>query len=535
MSSEVNIESFVPLSSAVKQAILDTYGDYGKDQARFTAWTVRGIKKLTTEALKSGKRYAILNVNKNINSAVLPCDFKEALFVGIVNDCGEKVELTPNGKIINPKLIEDVPCENECDKGCECYPKQLCEDLQSTQVINKIRIGDTDYDETVTSTLQPNGEYYVVTTTPYLNIPGGGIEYKTTKEYVTTFDVAECGCIQPTERNNCKLENLCYDLYCCYCCKCSTGSSDFGGYRIFKENNTIVFDKAMIFDKVYMEYRGSLPKVGGEYMIPEVAFECLINFTKFKSVENKKGVSMSDRGWHWERYLIERGNMMKTLGRMSLTAIINSALTVPTFDFRQKYCVNTSIGSSAFRQSAQVITNTVFVPTPTPSLPSSGCNPAIITTNGQEMEGGITYHNADLIGVPFRVYANPFNRMMREDEYTVLGTGGFTVLTGVYGLTDEFDIFPKWCDVNTSEIPSSVVIGARKLVKKVDGLAGSPVAGLFTYQHNDLIGAVVEDILVNKAPETLIDGDFTFNSGTGTLTRTNKWVTNDTVVINYIK
>lgn len=534
MTTETNIESFVPLNSLVKQAIMDTYGDYGKEQARFTAWTVRGLKKLVSQHLKSGKRYAILNVNKNLNSAVLPCDFKKELFVGIINDCGEKVGLVENGNIINPKLIEDVPCENECDKGCECYPKQLCEDLQTTQTINKIRIGDTDYDETVTSTLQPNGEYYVVTTTPFLNIAGTGIEYITKKEYVTTFDVEECGCIKPTERNNCKLENLCYDLYCCYCCSCNTGSSDFGGYRIFKENNTIVFDKVMIYDKVYMEYQGFLPKKGNEYLVPEVAFECLINFVKFKSVENKKGVAMNDKLWHWDRYLIELGNMKIVTRRISLTTIIQAALNVPTFDYNQKYCVGVSV-SSAFRQRPQVVTNTVYVPAPSPSTPSSGCNPSIITTNGQEMDDGTTYRNADLIGVPFRIFANPFNRYMRSDEYTVLSDGGFTVLTGVYGATDEFDIFPKWCDVNAADIPSSVEVGERKLVVKVDGNAGSPVDQSFTFQSNTLIGASVVDIYVNKMLETAIDGDFTFDSATGTITRIQAWQTNDTAIINYTK
>lgn len=534
---EYDIKSMVPVSSVVRQAILDTYGEYVNEEARFTAWAIRGVKKLTRQTLRSGKRYAILNVNKNLRTAVLPCDFKEELFVGIINSCGEKIGLNVNSKIVNTEMLEDVPCENECDKNCGCYPKQLCEDLVTTQVINKIRINDTDYDETVTSTLQPNGEYKVVTTTPYLNVAGSGIIYKDTTQYVTTFDVADCGCIERTERNACRLENICYDLYCCYCCSCNTSSTDFGGYRIFTENNIIKFDGAMEYDKVYMEYRGFLPKSGNEYLVPEVAFEALVNFSKFKSVENKKGVSMADRQWHWIRYTTEYDNMKKILGRMSITDILYSCLTVPTFDYNVRRCAPTNPVSSfnTNQTSPTVVTNTIYVPTPSTGLPSSGCNPAIITTNGQEMENGVTYHNPTLIGVPIRIYANTFNRMMFESEYTRNSDGGFTVLTGVYGLLDEFDIYPKWCDANTDEIPASIVMGARKKAIKVDGNAGSPVNGAFTYQHSDLIGATVEDIIVNKTLETAIDGDFTFDSSTGTITRVNQWVTDDTAIINYVK
>lgn len=538
MTQEVDINQFVPVSRIVKAAIADTYGDYDRDQARYSMWVVRGVKKLTRQVLKgSGRRFGVFNINMNLHSAFLPCDFEDELVVAVLDDCGTKHYLTPNHKIANTRLASEVPCENECDKGCECYPKQLCADLQTTQVINKIRINDTDYDQTVTSTLLPTGEYYVVTTTPYLNKEGNGIYWEDTKEYQTVFDVAECGCIEKTERNQCKLQELCYDLWCCYCSCGSGGDTDLGGYKIFKENNTIQFDRSMPFKKFYMEWRGSLPKSGNEYLVPEVAFEALVNFSKFKSVENKKGVPMNDRVWHWDRYLIEYDNMTKTLGHISLAAIIDSALRVPSFDYNGRYCVSTSMKNASASQAAAASSSSSSsqIIVPTPSLPSTGCNPSIITTNGQEMESGTTYHNALLIGVPFRVYANPFNRMMRSDEYEVLASGGFRVLTGVYGLTDEFDIYPKWCDANTDQMPDQVILGAKKLVVKVDGNPNMPVNGLFTYQNNVLIGATVEDIIVNKTIETVIDGDFTFDSTTGTITRTNQWFTDDTAVINYIK
>lgn len=535
MINEVDIQELVPLNKLVRQAVMDTYGDYDRDQARFTAWAVRAFKKLVKQSIRSNRRFSILNVNKNLNNAFLPCDFKEEIVVAVLNDCGQKVYLTPNPHIANLRA-EEIPCENECDKGCECYPKQLCVDLATTYTINKIRINDTDYDETVASTLQPTGEYYVVTTTPYLNVTGNGVDYVTRKEYITTFDVAECGCIEKTERNTCRLENLCFDAFCCFCSGCATGDSYFGGYKIFEETNTIQFDRAMPYKKVYLEWRGVLPKSGNEYVVPEVAFEVLINLTKFFSVQNKKGVSISERQWFWERYTTELGNMTKLKTRISLEAIIHAALTVPTFDYNQKYCVSSTLRNAAgIPAVAAAASSSSQVIVPTPSLPSSGCNPAIITTNGQEMEGGTKYHNASLIGVPFRIFATAFNRAMLASEYNILPTGGFEVLTGVYGLQDEFDIFPKWCDANTDDIPATVVMGARKKVIKVDGVSGSPVATQFTYQHSDLIGATVEDIIVNKGTETVIDGDFTFDTTTGIITRTNAWFANDTAIINYIK
>lgn len=456
MTTQNNIQSLIPLNKVVKQAILDTYGDYSKEEARFTAWAVRGIKKLTNEILRSGKRQTILNINKNLNTAVLPCDFKEELFVGIIDDCGNKIPLNINSAIVDIQNVDEIPCENECDKGCDCYPKQLCADLQTTQVINKIKLGDSEYDETVTSTLQPNGEYYQVTTTPYVDIDEGGIVYVTKKEFVTKFDVANCGCIEKTERNAAKLENSCYDQYCCYCTGCNTGNTDFGGYKIFIESGIIKFDKNMPYKKAYLEYRGSLPKSGNEYLVPEVSFETLVELTKYMSVKNKKGVAQSMIAMWFENYMRERGNMTKILGRMKLADIIHSALTVPTFDYNTRFCSPYENPYASQNENTDVV-STIYVDAPSGTPGSStGCNPSIITTNGAEMAGGTKYNNSSLIGVPFRVFANPFNRYLKETEYNVLPTGGFEILTGVYGVDDEFDIFPKWC--SNSVTPDEPVI-----------------------------------------------------------------------------
>ena len=444
-TTQQDLRTFIPLNKVVKQAALDMYADYERVQSQFTAWATRGIKKLTTETLKSPKRYAILTINKNLNSAALPCDFKEEIGVYLIDSCNEKIPLIINPKIVPTALAKDIGCESECESKCGCYPKQLCSDIQTTQVVNKINIGGTEYDETVTTTLLPNGEYYVVTTTPVVNLVSTGIQYINKKEYLTTFDLESCGCVKPTAQNAARLEATCFDAWCCYCSPCGSSNSDVGGYRIFEENGTIVFDGAVAHDKAYIEYRGFLPKSGNEYLVPEVAFETLIEYTKHKSIANKKGVPQWERRDQFDAYVRERGNMTKVMGRMTLADIIHSALIVPKFEYNYNVCG----GSGGFVASNSTTTNiatSAAIETTTATI-ITNCRPAIFTTNGSEMTGGTIYNNSLLTeAISFRIFASAFNRYMRASEYNVLPSGGFEVLTGVYtDITDEFDVTPRWC------------------------------------------------------------------------------------------
>lgn len=535
-----DITAFVPLKNVVRRALLDTWGDFAKDEARYQAWAIDCIKLLTRQTLKTGKRFALININKNLNSAILPCDFKEEIFVGLVDSCGEKIPLNINPNIVNNFLIEkEIPCDTPCPAKCNCYPKQLCNDLQTTQVINKITLNEIEYDQTVTKTLLPNGEYYQVTTTPVWNTVTDVVDYIDTKEYITTFDTETCGCIKPTARNECRLEACDWDLYCCYCTPCSKSNTEYGGYKIFYETGTIHFDGTMGCDKFYLEYLGSLPKSGNEYLVPEVAYETLIEMTKWYSVRNKKGVPQWERESFRNNFIIARTDMVKVMGRMSLTDIFHAASLVPQFNFNYNVC--NSRGSYVPCVTNTVQSGSTVITTTTTVIPSGSCNPSIYTTNGSLMEGGTKYNNPRLIGVPFRVFANSFNRMLTTSEYIVLPTGGFDLspLGTVYGLADEFDIYPKWCDANIADIPitpsPATICCSGKIVIKVDGLPNSPVNNTFTYSALVLIGAVVEDILVNKVAETLVDGDFTFDTVTGVMTRVNPWITGDTCIINYSK
>lgn len=443
-----NIMSFVPITGIVKRAVLDSWGDINRDHARYLAWAIDGLKKLCRETLKSsGKRYAILNINKNLNSAVLPCDFKEEIFVGLIDNCGQKVPLNVNPNIVNNFLIEnEEPCDQSCHAKCNCYPKQICNDLQTTQIINKIIIKDVEYDQTVTMTLLPNGEYYKVTTTPVYNTALDAVQYIDKKEYITTFDTETCGCIKQTDTNQHLIAACNWDAYCCYCTSCTQSNTDFGGYKIFYETGTIHFDGAMIYDKVYLEYRGTLPKSGNEYLVPEVAYETLIEYTKHKAIANKKGVSRWERLDQFDSYTRERNNMTKVMGRMKFSDILHAALLVPQFNYNSNGCytpARVSSGGGADTSPRQVfVTNTQYVNVPSPPvLPSK---PTVIRVEGSEMEGGITYKNHSLAGVPLLIFANSFNRYLNDDEWVAVEGGGFTVLTGIYQEGDFFIVTPKW-------------------------------------------------------------------------------------------
>lgn len=80
---------------------------------------------------------------------------------------------------------------------------------------------------------------------------------------------------------------------------------------------------------------------------------------------------------------------------------------------------------------------------------------------------------------------------------------------------------------DASSLAGGGVSGAAPMWKES---SGHMTAGLFTFQHNSLIGATeMNMIIVNKVIE-FVDDDFTFNSGTGTITRTNEWQVGDKMV-----
>jgi hypothetical protein len=325
-------KSLVPLSKVVKAAIVDTYEDIGKTQELYTHWAARGLRKLNREVLKTGVHHVLLKVNKGTNTAVLPCDFQSETFVGRINEYGVKIPLKKNTGIVNVLHLEDETVANKCDK-CN-QNKSICEDLKITEEVELVTINNEVYEKTTVKKLYPNGDYFLEVTTPLLDVTDlVTVSYFTEKTFVGKINLKPCGCLEPTASNISILKQYNPSLYYRYYARCASScdSSD-GGYKIFEEQGLIQFDRGYNLDYVYMEYRGFMPTVNGQYCVPEVAFETLVNWVKFKSVENKKSVSLSDRDWHFAQYDRERRNMVKDLGRISLSSILYAAIAIPKFD-----------------------------------------------------------------------------------------------------------------------------------------------------------------------------------------------------------
>lgn len=330
------IQKTVPLYRAVAAAVMDTHEDLGRAQQKYFHWGARGLKKITRESLKTGKRNAILTVNRNTNTATLPPDFDYELGVYVISD-GKKVPLSLRPELVDTKNIEEIECEDKCP-ACN-QDKKICEDLSVTEDTVLVVINDSTYEQTIIKRLYPDGSYFLETRTPVWDVPTESVIYRTNKELVTALDLKPCGCIDDTEENIEKIKCNCYDVYCQYYAPCDTCCDvNYGGYRVFEESGLIQFDAVGKFRKVYIEYKGFIPKKNGQYQIPEVAFETIVEWIKYKSIQNRKNVTdVMVRRW-FDDYKRERENMMKVLGRISLSAILDRIGLIPKFDVDHYVC-----------------------------------------------------------------------------------------------------------------------------------------------------------------------------------------------------
>lgn len=332
MSQEFNHTKTI--SDVVRRAAMDMYAQLDDVKARYTMWAVDSWKEINDMVIKSGIRRIILPINKNTNSATLPIDFEDDTFVAFIDDCGLKVPLSAKNNIVSKIGIDKSECDGCCDKGCtSCYDKALCNELSSKEIRRTVKIYGVDYEEVETSTLMPTGEYYVETKTPMFDAESGLITYPVTREYKAKLELEVCGCIKETEENSEAIKTCCPDLWACYCSPCSEGVYDLGGYKIFKDIRIIQLDNIRNYENVYLEYRGSLPRVGNEYIIPAVAYEALVAKVKYNSIANKKGVPLWERQDFWRQYEVKFGNMKKSLRRVHLSQIVQSLMKTPKFDF----------------------------------------------------------------------------------------------------------------------------------------------------------------------------------------------------------
>lgn len=329
-----NIKNSVLLSDIVSAAALDLHMDFGTFERRGMSWGARAIQEWNNNIFRTGKRRAIIKVNKALNSATIDCDMVEVLFVGRIDKCtGEKIPFHINRKLVDIEnvetILEDVVCEAKCTG---CLPKAMCNDLQSTIVLRVVDIDGTNYNETKTTTLNPDGSYYVVTETPFYSNINSQVEYRTKKEEIAALDLESCGCIKNTEANVSQIKDCNFDCYCTYCSPVC-GEFENVGYNIFPETNTIKFDSNFREDEFYMEWRGGLPKQDGQYVAPAVAKEALIEYIKFKSMQNKKGVPRYEKQDQYDWYLIKKNNMQMAMGAFLLSDFIYGLTTTSKFDY----------------------------------------------------------------------------------------------------------------------------------------------------------------------------------------------------------
>lgn len=466
----------VPVMRVVKAAVTDLHEDIGRYQQLGLHWAVRGLKKLERESLKTGLKKVTILVNQNTRSATLPPDFESEHFVGIINNNGKKVALRVNGKIPDVKNIEDIPCEDKCEK-CQ-QDTSICNDLTITESVTLVIVGDSMQEQTVIKKLYPDGSYFLETRIPIWDVESQSVIFTVQKEFITQIDLKPCGCIDETPENIERIRNCCPDVYDCHFACCDDAcDDDYGGYKLIDESGLIYLDKAHLIRKVYLEYWGFLAKKNGQYQVPEVAFETLVNWVKFKKVENQRNISLSERQWTFDQYERERKNMRKVMGRVSLSQILYYALITPNFDWEIR------------RGDCLEVDDTVSTLMNAPS-----------SVNGSSGGGSSSGSGS--------------------------GDG-----SGGAGCDMPF-VCPPASNTTSTFTPFDIAVIAG------NGF-GTPVPGGNSYQNDKLKGALgINFILVNETPETGIRRQFTIDTVNGILYRwqadgvtPNDWFAGDTLVV----
>lgn len=422
----------VPIHKVVAAAMVDSYSDISQAgvQQKMQHWVCRGFRKINNEVLKTGKRSANIYINPNTKTGTLPPDFGGLLFAGVINSVGEKIPIRLKTDLTDTNNIQDLTeCVDKCPKCSQ--DKAICNDLSITEDTVIIVINGENYEQTITKKLYPNGDYYLETRIPVLNLETSVVEYVTQKEFIVKLDLKDCGCIEESESNIAAIRCNFSQVYCNYFAPCCGISLDVG-YQIFEETGLIKFSANFPFTQAYIEYRGFLPKKNGQYHVPEVAFETLVEWIKFKEVDGKK--NHPDKKWRLEQYKRERANMEKTIGtNFTLEMILDVIMRTPKFDW----------------YSPNDLCNTpILISTPTVEetpvcTPASGSSATVVTASYQYVPFSIAvvagngagtptpglnyYQNDKLKGNPIGInyiIVNNGNETEAAQQYTIDTTTG---------------------------------------------------------------------------------------------------------------
>ncbi len=458
MECTVENKKLVTLSSAVKAAIVDKYADIGKVQQRFQHWGSREYKEIYMQVLPKLKHKVWLPVNSNTKTATLPLDFYRELYIGFIDQNWRRHPLKLNDSITDTTNVLNIPCENPCPK-CN-QDTSICNDLTVTEETDIIILNGQPYNETTVKKLYPNGDYYLEVTSPSYDLTEDEIIYTTRKEFITAFDLKPCGCLDTTPLNTDNLRTYCPDIYCSYYAPCeSRCNNTYGGYKIFEESGLIQMDNNYPFATVYVEYYGFIQKIKGQYFIPQVCFETIVEGIKYRAIKNK------DNEPRWrildqkEEYRQVKGNMYKVMNRASLERIVMASMQLPKFDIDFGYDYYSCFNSA-----------------PTYTVPATSSN-----------------------------------------------------VNSCAAISDCCTTVNKTITINNGLNYTLAVIA--------NGNPGEPVEGESTYQNDLLIGASgVEWILLAKQVLTLINGDFSINYTSGTVSISpSVFVGGDSLIVNYNK
>lgn len=316
----------IPMSKVVKAAIKDTHEDYNKCYESYTYWGIRILRALSRQTLKTGFKRVILPVNKNTGIAMLPPDCKGIISVGIINIYGEKMgihqrhDMIPNEADITSFVVE---------KKCSCVTG-ICAEAMGSETVEVVNINGTDYDKTTKIVLHPNGSYIKTINKPVVDASGNYSAHWEESEVVNEFILSGCGCVDTScEENVSKLKECNFDIYCLDCLE-FTGTYDWG-YNVFDDNTYLKLDKIFNVNKVYIEYIGDVPKLNGEYVIPELAFEAVVEGTKFMAIDGRKNIPISEKMYRKSRYDDEVKKMKKEKYRINFNDFYEAAMSIPQF------------------------------------------------------------------------------------------------------------------------------------------------------------------------------------------------------------
>lgn len=440
----------VPLIKAVKAAITDTWGNISELQQLFSHWGARELKQLQMEVLKVGKTKVLIQVNRNTMTGTLPIDFGQDLFVGYIRD-GKKISLKLSSRIADVCNIQEIPFEDTCTSCGQ--DKTICEDLSVTEEVTLVVINDNTYENKVIKKLYPNGDYYLETTKWYADVETGvAVQAPTQKEFITNFGLQPCGCLQQTEENIQRLQTHCYDCYSCnYACHCNEKSNY--EYAIFEDTGLIQLDYDYPYDFVYLEYLGFMPKRNGQYMVPEVAFETIVEAIKLRSIKDKKGVERWRIQDKRDDYKMARKTMMRLLTSVSISQIVSAMRSIPKFNIDYNDSWYRCFDNNAFQNTASLLSGASGGSSSGGGSGSGGDNTTIINNYPTTIINNGSYQLAVLTGSgaghPVNgasTYQNDLLKNSSDTEFIIVAKTIYSKINGDFSInttTGVVDISPN--------------------------------------------------------------------------------------------